>query len=155
MKLNTWLDISSKYIEDFCVIFSVAVGYIFRKINWHILSGFFWCEKYITEEYFCPELDYHFLYIYFFIIICVICLLQASWVLCLKQKVVHCVLRFWLICVMLRSYTCWCFCNTFEIFWSQMWLCVITANTRTSLNQKQHELTLRFSSGALNLSSKV
>ena len=26
MKLNTWLDISSKYIEDFCVNFSVAVG---------------------------------------------------------------------------------------------------------------------------------
>ena len=26
MKLNIWLDIPSKYIEDFCVIVSVAVG---------------------------------------------------------------------------------------------------------------------------------
>ena len=26
MKLNIWFDIPSKYIEDFCVIVSVAVG---------------------------------------------------------------------------------------------------------------------------------
>ena len=42
MKLNILFDIPSKYIEDFCVIASVAVG-IFSDgyINWHILSRFF------------------------------------------------------------------------------------------------------------------
>ena len=33
MKLNIWFDIPSKYIEDFCVIVSVAVG-----ISWEILA---------------------------------------------------------------------------------------------------------------------
>ena len=33
MKLDIWLDIPSKYIDDFCVIVSVIVGIIFRKIN--------------------------------------------------------------------------------------------------------------------------
>ena len=33
MKLDIWLDIPSKYIDDFCVIASVIVGIIFRKIN--------------------------------------------------------------------------------------------------------------------------
>ena len=43
---------------------------------------------------------------FFFFWICVIYLLCTcySWVLFLKQKVVHCVLSFWLVCVMLRSY---------------------------------------------------
>ena len=41
MKLDIWLDIPSKYIDDFCVIVSVIVGIIFRKINWHVLSEFY------------------------------------------------------------------------------------------------------------------
>ena len=40
MKLNMWLDIPSKYIEDCSVTVSVPVG-IFRKVNWHILSRVF------------------------------------------------------------------------------------------------------------------
>ena len=40
MNLNIWFDIPSKYIENFCVIFSVAVG-IFSERSQHILSGFF------------------------------------------------------------------------------------------------------------------
>ena len=40
MNLNIWFDIPSKYIENFCVIVSVAVG-IFSERSQHILSGFF------------------------------------------------------------------------------------------------------------------
>ena len=40
MNLNIWFDITTKYIENFCVIRSVAVG-IFSQRSQHILSGFF------------------------------------------------------------------------------------------------------------------
>ena len=63
---------------------------------------------------FFPELGCFFFFLFF--LICVICLSPASWLLRLKQKFVHCILSSWLIWLMLRSYTCWCFCNTFIIF---------------------------------------
>ena len=41
-KFSIWLDIPSRNIKDFYAIVSViACGYVFQKINWHILSGFF------------------------------------------------------------------------------------------------------------------
>ena len=33
MKLNIWFDIPSKYIEDFCVIVSVAVGIFSERLT--------------------------------------------------------------------------------------------------------------------------
>ena len=38
VKFSIWLNIPNKYIEDLYVIVSVIVGYIFRKINWHIFT---------------------------------------------------------------------------------------------------------------------
>ena len=41
MKLNTWVDIPSKYIDNFCVIVSVAVDIFSKRLTeWHILSGY-------------------------------------------------------------------------------------------------------------------
>ena len=45
MKLNIWLDIPSKYIEDFCVIVSVAVGIFSERLLTHLVRIFpynFW-----------------------------------------------------------------------------------------------------------------
>ena len=90
-------------------------GYIFRKINWQIFSVFFPLVFAISLAMVKTDVKNVFwrvffsrtgLPFFFFFWICVIYLLCTcySWVLFLKQKVVHCVLSFWLVCVMLRSY---------------------------------------------------
>ena len=33
MNLNIWFDITSKYLENFCVIFSVAVGILSERLT--------------------------------------------------------------------------------------------------------------------------
>ena len=40
MNLNIWFDITSKYIENFWIILSVAVGIFSERLTTH-LSGFF------------------------------------------------------------------------------------------------------------------
>ena len=114
MKLNIWFDIPSKYIEDFCVIVSVAVG-IFSKINWHILSGLFPLVfaislamvktnvKNVSWKIFFQNL-YAIFFFFFFFDLCYLPVTCYSWVLFLKQKFAHWVLSFWPVCVMLKSH---------------------------------------------------
>ena len=129
-------------------------GYIFRNMNWHILPGFFGLIFGISLAKVKPDVK-NILpkslfsrtwqpYIYIYIHTCIYIYIYINLchcVLFLKYNIVHCVLSFWMICVMLRSYTCWCFCNNFGFFQTHMWLCVITANIRISPNQKRYELT--------------
>ena len=77
--------------------------------------------------------------------LCHICLLSASWVLFLDIKLSIAFCEFILYLYIYNNF-----------FQSQTWLCVITANTEISPNQKQHELyPVKFSStGVLNLSNK-
>ena len=81
--------------------------------------------KMSSEEFFFPDLTCHF---FLFLYLCHLPATCNSWVLFLKQKVVHCVLSFWLVCVMLRSYML----MLFQYLWisSQIEpdvICVITA----------------------------
>ena len=90
-KFSIWLNIPSKYLED-CFYYC---GYIFRKINWHILSRFFHLcfgislavvktdVKCLTEKsFFFSRNGLPF----FGFDLCHICLLSATWVLFLKRK---------------------------------------------------------------------
>ena len=105
MNLNIWFDIPSKYIEDFCVVVSVAVGISWQRLtdtssqNFKLL--FFLrcdkCDKNVTNVFWRvffsrPGMPLFSLFVF----------VPLGFVL--KQKVVHCVLSFWLACVMLRSY---------------------------------------------------
>ena len=109
VKVNIWFDIHSKYIEDFCIIVSVAVGMFSERLTdtccQYFPFGFLpfqnWCENVFWRVFF-PELAC--LFFFFFLDLCHMPATCYSWILFLKQKVVHCVLRFWLFCVMLRSY---------------------------------------------------
>ena len=82
-------------------------GYISRKINRHIQSGFFILilfgislamVKTDMKNVFWKCLFFFFLYLCHLPAIC------YSWVLLLKQKVVHGASSFWLVCVVLRCY---------------------------------------------------
>ena len=98
MKLNTWPDTSSKYIEGFCHLEGHCFhcyGYIVRKIS--ILSGFFPLAfgislamvKTDVKNILPKSFFFQTLAVFFFLLIYVICLPRTSWVLCLKQKVFH------------------------------------------------------------------
>ena len=54
-----------------------------------------------SEESYFPDLACHF---FLFLYLCHSPATCHSWVLFLKQKIVHCVLAFWLVCVMPRNY---------------------------------------------------
>ena len=41
MNLNIWFDITSKYLENFCVIFSVAVGILSERLTDTSCQDFF------------------------------------------------------------------------------------------------------------------
>ena len=84
MKLNVWLDIPGKYIEYSCFTVSVAVDIFPKRLTdifckvfhfgfWYFSSYCIinWCKKCLTAEFFFPELACF--------MICVICLLRASW----------------------------------------------------------------------------
>ena len=119
MNLNIWFDIPSKYLENFYVIVSVAMG-IFSEwltdtscqdfplwlfcgifLAMVLLAIFLTHVKNVFWRVFFPDLTCHF---FLFLYLCHLPATCNSWVLFLKQKVVHCVLSFWLVCVMLRSY---------------------------------------------------
>ena len=63
-----------------------------------------------SKETFFPDLGYHFFLFLYLFHLPATC---YSWVLILKQKVVDCVLSFWLVFVMLRSYML----MIFQYFW--------------------------------------
>ena len=161
MKLDIWLDIPSKYIDDFCVIVSVIVGIIFRKINWHVLSEFYPLVFGISLAMVKTDVKNVLLNSIFsrtglslFFVFCVICLVSASWVLFLNQKAIHCVLSFWLICDMLRS-SC-CFHSTLHFFKFRRDFVLslqILELVQTKSSMSSH--SVRFSSGVLNLSRKI
>ena len=54
-------------------------------------------------------------HLFLFLYLCHLPTTCCSWVLFLKEKVVHCVLSFWLVCVMLRSYVL--------MFFKYLWIC--------------------------------
>ena len=124
-------------------------GCIFRTINWHILSGFFTLifaislamvktnvKNFVWRVFFFQNWSPFSFFFFFFLDLCHFPVTCYSWVLLLKQKVVHSVLSFWLVCVILRSYMLillWYLCNLFR-YSKPMWLCVITANTRIQLD---------------------
>ena len=116
--LIKYLSLIRTFIHGYCEVFNMAwhsqkihrwflchcfcyYGYIFRKINWHILSGFFpfvfcICLAMVKTDVKNVLLNSIFSRtgLYFFVSdFCYICLLSASWVLLLKKKAVHCILR--------------------------------------------------------------
>ena len=140
-------------------------GYIFRKINWHILPGFFPLVFGISlamvqtdvKNVLLKSLFFQRLATVFFLI-CIICLLWASWVLCLKQKVFHCVLRFWLIsgllCLEVTHADAFIIpLNCFRARRDYVLSLPTLGLVQTKNSMSSH--SVRFSSGVLNLSSKV
>ena len=109
MKLNVWLDIHSKDIEDFCVIGSVVVGIFSERLTdtscqdfsfWFLTFLYLWLKlmwKMSHWRVFFPELACHLGFFYFWFV-------PFACYMFSKQKVVHCVLGFWLICVRSRNY---------------------------------------------------
>ena len=139
-------------------------GYIFRKITWHILSGFFPLVFAISLAMVKTDVKNVFWRVFFsrfglpflfFLYLCHLSDTYYNWVLFLKQKVVHCVLSFWLVCVMLNCYTLMLFqylyiCSQIEpdvtYHFMQILELVWTKNCMSSHS---------FSYGVLNLGSKV
>ena len=70
VKFSMWLNIPSKHC-----------GYIFRKINWHILSGFFPLFFGISLAVVKTDMKFLLKSLFFVFDLCHICLLSASWVL--------------------------------------------------------------------------
>ena len=145
-------------------------GYIFRKINdtsrqdfplWY----FFWYFssvllklnwKMSSEMSLFPGLARHF---FLFLYLCHLPATCYSWVLFSKQKVVHYVLSFWLICVRLRSYMLILFSylrisSQIEPDVTLSYHCMQTLELVQTKNSISSHL-VRFSSVVLNLRSKV
>ena len=109
-----WFDILSKYIDNFCVTVSVAAGIFSERVtdtSCQDFSLWFFCVislamvkmiwKASSEESVFSDLACHF---FVFLYLCHSPTTYYSWILFLQQNVVHCVLSFWLVCVMLRRY---------------------------------------------------
>ena len=145
-KIRTWKAILLFWKlrnRDFVLI---SWNFLKEKTNFAKSSRFFfvffskiyWCE--ICLSLFSRTGLPSFSFFFFFFLICVICLLHASWVLFLQQKIVYCVLTFWLICVMIRSYML-------------MLIFIVIPLIFFQNNMSSH--SVRFPSGVLNLRSKV
>ena len=97
--------------------------------------------KMSSEESFFPEMACQF---FLFLDLCHLLAMYYKWVL-LKQKVVHCVLSFWLffvsffLCYAYIEVTCWCFYSTFEF--------LQTEAARCDSNWWAHHTQLDFSLG--------
>ena len=121
MKLNIWLEIPSKYTEDFWVIVSVALGMFSDNLTDTSCPNFFLylftdfyltdMKKFLMKSLFFPE-SWPAIFVLF---VSFSCYIHVGF--CLKQKFWHCVLSFWLISVMIRSYML-IFFNTLESFQS-------------------------------------
>ena len=96
--------------------------------------------------------------LFFFFLICVFYLQSASSVLFLKKTAVHCVLSFWPICVMLRSYMLmfWYYYlwNFSESDVTSVWVLSLKTQELVQTKKSMSSGTVRFSSMVLNLSSK-
>ena len=137
--------------------------YIFRKINWHIFSRFFPLVFVISLAIVKTHVEIAFWRVLFsrpglpFFSFWDLCHLPATCYSCVlfsKQKVAHCVLSFWLVCTMLRSY------NSFELFQIEPPArCDFVSSLQTlELVQTKKSLSshsVRFSTAELNLSSNV
>ena len=145
-----------------CLCFCCC-GYIFRKINWHILSGFFpfFCDMSLTMVKTDVKIvSWRVLFfktwpaIFFFFCICAILLHAIVGVF--FKKFVRCVLSFWLVCVMLRSYMLMLFqylwiSSQIEPYVALCYHCMQTLELVQTKNSKSSR-SVRFSSGVLNLS---
>ena len=147
----TWFDIPSKYIENFCIIVSVTVGIFSKRLTDTSCQDFFlwfFCgislvmvktdvkSVFWRVPFSRPGLPFFSFFLF----------VPFAYYMFLKQKVAHCVLSFWLVCVMLRSYML----MIFHYLWisSQIdgnrcnFVLSLHANTGISPYQKQYELTL-------------
>ena len=102
MKLNIWLDIPSKYMEDFYVSVFIIVHIFSERLTdtscqdfslWFLTFLKLWLKLIRKISYWIvffnrPGLSF------FLFLSCVIYLLSDNWVLFLKQNVVNCVLSF-------------------------------------------------------------
>ena len=113
-------------------------GYIFRKISWHILPIFFTLVFAISLVMVKTDVKIVFWRVFFF------SRTGLSFFSFFRIYVIYLLVRYIL-------YVFWVFDWSSDRA-SQLWLCGLTG---ISPNQKQLELTLRFSSGLLNLSRKV
>ena len=144
-KIRTWKAILLFWKlrnRDFVLI---SWNFLKEKTNFAKSSCFFFVffQKFTDVKYVWVsflELACLLFFSFFFFLICVICLLHASWVLFLQQKIVYCVLTFWLICVMVRSYML-------------MLIFIVIPLIFFQNNMSSH--SVRFPSGVLNLRSKV
>ena len=85
----------------FPVIFAISLAMVKNDV-----------KNVIWRVFLFPELA-TFFFFFFFVNLCHLSATCYSWVLFLKQKVVHSVLSFdWSVCRV--KVTCWWFCNTFE-----------------------------------------
>ena len=151
MNLNLWFDIPSKYIENFYVIVSVALLGIFSErltdTSCQEFSLWFFCGISLAlvktdvknvcwrVSFSRPGLPFFF----FFLYLCHSPTTCYSWVLFLKQEVAHCILSFWLVCVMPGSSILIlfpCFLIFFQIE-SDVTVLSLHATTGFCSNQKQ------------------
>ena len=97
MNLNIWFDILSKYIEDFCIIASVAVVLFAERLTETSFQFFslrilpflqLWLKLKSLFFQNCSVL------FFLFLDLCQLPAMCYEWALFLKQKVVHCVLSF-------------------------------------------------------------
>ena len=164
MNFNVWFDIPSKYIENFRAIVSVALGIFSERLTDTSCQDFslWFCGISLAMgttdvksvcwrvSFSRPGLPF-FLFLY----LCQSPTTCYSQVLFLKQEVVHCVLSFWLVFVMLRSYML----ILFQYLWisfqtePEMTLCYHCMQTlelvQTKNSMSSHPV--RFSPGVLNL----
>ena len=99
---------------NFCVIVSVAVGIFSETLTGTSCQDFslwFLCgsslamvKTYVKNVFWGVSFSRPYMPFFQSLYLCHLPTTCYSWVLFLKQKVVHCVLSFWLVCVMLRSY---------------------------------------------------
>ena len=110
MKLNVWLDIRSKDIENFCVIRFVVVGIFSERLTdtscqdfsfWFLAFLYLWLRligkmSHWRVFFFQNWPDICFFFLFWFV--------PFACYMFLKKKLVHCVLSCWLICVMSTNY---------------------------------------------------
>ena len=99
MKFSIWLDILSKYIEDFYVIVSVIVLCTFpERLTGTSCQDFsLWFLAFLSLRLKLMQKMSYWIVFFFqnwpaFFYLCHIFLLSASWVLFLKKKPFHCIL---------------------------------------------------------------
>ena len=125
-------------------------GYIFRKINWYILSGFFTLVfgvslamvKTDMKNVFFFQNWHAFVFLFFFFWFVSFTYYLLVGFLFLKQKAIHCVSWVFDWSVLCLEVTCWCFFNRYLSNTFELRDTVLSLQALDRPNQKQHELIL-------------